>query len=171
MLKPVQLAYHVTDPAQAARDCALAHGWGPFYLIEHIPLASCLYRGRPATFDHSSAYGQAGEMMIEFITQHDDAPSAVRDVYRATERGLHHVAHFVPDLAAALAHYNAAGLATAMEAATADGVTFAMVDATASLGHMLELYEPVAALEQFYGYVRRKSQGWDGRDPVRRITL
>ena len=77
----------------------------------------------------------------------------------------------MPDLPASLAHYNNAGLATAMEAATADGVTFAMVDATASVGHMLELYEPVAALEKFYGYVRRKAQGWDGHDPVRRISL
>jgi len=171
VLKPVQIAYHVADPAAAARESAALHGWGPFYLLEHIPLASCVYRGAPSAFDHTSAYGQAGELMVEFITQHGDAPSVVRDVYAAGETGLHHVAHFVPDLAAALSHYDEAGLPTAMRAATADGVTFAMVDATATLGHMLELYEPVPALVQFYGYVRRKSQGWDGRDPVRRIAL
>ena len=171
MLKPVQLAYHVADPAQAALDAAGLHGWGPFYLLEHVPLSRCVYRGSPAQFDHSSAYGQAGEFMIEFITQHDDQPSAVRDVFRAEQRGLHHVAHFVPDLGACLERYGRDGLTTAMEASTADGVSFAMVDATATLGHMIEVYEPVPALQQFYAYVRRKSDGWDGSNPVRRISL
>jgi len=171
MLKPVQLAFHVADPAQAALDAAQNHGWGPFFLLEHVPLSRCLYRGSPAWFDHSSAYGQAGELMVEFITQHDDQASAVRDIYRAEQRGLHHVAYFVPDLGASLERYRSNGFATAMEASTADGVDFAMVDAISTLGHMLELYEPVAALQQFYAYVRRKSDGWDGRNPVRRINL
>lgn len=171
MLKPVQIAYHVTNPAEAALDSAERFGWGPFFLLEHVPLSRCLYRGAPATFDHSSAYGQAGELMVEFITQHDDQPSAVRDVFSAAQRGVHHVAHFVPNLGASLEHFQARGLATAMEASTADGVAFAMVDTTATLGHMLELYEPVAALQQFYAYVRRKADGWDRRNPVRRISL
>ena len=64
MRSPVQLAYHVPDAAQAARDFARQFGWGPFYLMEHIPLAACVYRGQPAVFDHTSAYGQAGEMMV-----------------------------------------------------------------------------------------------------------
>ena len=58
MRSPVQLAYHVPDAAQAARDFSRQFGWGPFYLMEHIPLAACVYRGQPAVFDHTSAYGQ-----------------------------------------------------------------------------------------------------------------
>ena len=44
-----------------------------------------------------------------------------------------------------------------------------MVDSSAELGHMLELYEPGEALRRFYAYVRRAAQDWDGRDPVRRL--
>jgi catechol 2,3-dioxygenase-like lactoylglutathione lyase family enzyme len=168
-LRPVQLAYHVPDPARAAAEAAAAFGWGPFYLFEHIPLMRVRYRGVPATFDHTSAYGQAGELMIEFITQHDDSPSVLRDVYPAGQSGVHHVAHFVPDLRAAVAALAASGAPVALEAATADGVEFAMVDTVATLGHMTELYEPVPDLVRFYAYVRHKSQQWDGRDPVRRL--
>jgi len=167
-LRPVQIAYHVPDPARAAAESAAAYGWGPFFLFEHIPLAEVRYRGAPARFDHTSAYGQAGELMVEFITQHDDTPSVLRDLYRRDQTGVHHVAHFVPDLGGAIAALAARGAPPALAARTADGVAFAMVDTVATLGHMTELYEPVPALTRFYDYVRRKSRDWDGRDPVRR---
>jgi hypothetical protein len=166
-LRPVQIAYHVADPARAAAASAAAYGWGPFFLFEHIPLAKVRYRGAPARFDHSSAYGQAGDLMVEFITQHDDSPSVLRELYARDEVGVHHVAHFVPELGAAIA---ALGGAAALEAETADGVAFAMLDTMAALGHMTELYEPAPALRRFYDFVRRQSVGWDGRDPVRRLA-
>ena len=169
-LKPVQIAYHVPDPEAAAHRYAEQFGWGPFFLLEHIPLASCLYRGRPGTFDHSSAYGQAGELMIELITQHGEARSALRDMYAAGESGIHHVACFVPDLASALTEFRARGVEIALEARTTGGVDFAMVDTRADMGHMFELYEPRAELQRFYDFVRRKAQGWDGSEPLRKLT-
>ncbi len=169
--KPVQVAYHVPDPEAAARKHSAQLGWGPFFLMEHIPLAHCLYRGTPSAFDHTSAYGQAGELMIEFITQHDDEPSALRDLFRHHESGLHHVACFVPNLALSLAELRALGIAIALEARTSTGVEFAMADRSADLGHMLELYEPGHDLRRFYSFVRRAAEVWDGRDPVRRLNV
>lgn len=167
---PVQIAYHVPDPAAAAVRYASTFGWGPFFLMEHIPLERCLYRGQPSVFDHTSAYGQAGPLMIELITQHDEAPSALRDMYAADETGVHHVAYFVPNLREALDTFRSRGLEVALDARTSGGVEFAMVDARAEVGHMLELYEPRPDLQRFYDYVRRKSQGWEGADPLRRLT-
>lgn len=167
-LRPVQIAYHVPDPAAAAERCAREFGWGPFVLLEHIALERSLYRGTPTPFDHTSAYGQAGETMVELITQHNDAPSALRDLYAPHETGLHHVACFVDDLPAALDRYRARGMAIALEARTRTGVDFALVDARATLGHMLELYEPVGELRRFYDYVRKCADGWTGERPVRR---
>lgn len=137
--------------------------------MEHIPLERALYRGRPAVFDHSSAYGQAGDVMVEFITQHNEGPSALRDLYGPRQTGLHHVACFVPDLAAAVAEARGRGQVPALEARTTTGVEFVMLDAVAELGHMIELYEASDALAKFYAFVRRKAEGWDGRDPVRRL--
>jgi len=168
-LAPVQIAYHVPDPAVAAETFARDFGWGPFFLMEHIPLERSLYRDRPQTFDHSSAYGQAGPVMVELITQHDNAASALRDMYAAHESGLHHVACFVPSLTAALAGYRERGVAIALDARTQTGVDFAMVDLTATLGHMLELYEPGPDLLRFYAYVRKCADNWDGSRPLRHL--
>lgn len=167
--RPVQIAYHVADPARAARDCARDFGWGPFFLFEHIPLARCVYRGRPAAWDHSSAYGQAGDLMVELITQHDDTPSVLRDSFTRETVGVHHVAHFVDDLAAALAAARKAGVEVALEASTATGTEFAMLDLRARLGHMVELYAPDGGLAKFYRHVARAAEGWDGTEPLRTI--
>ena len=168
-IRPVQLAYHVPDPAAAAQRAAADYGWGPFFLMEHIPLEWARHRGREAVFDHSSAYGQAGEMMIEFISQYDDAPSALRDMYPADGFGIHHVATFVPDVRAAAGAYVAHGYELALEARTSTGVEFTMVDTRARFGHMLEIYEPGGGLAKFYEFVRKASVGWDGRDALRRL--
>jgi hypothetical protein len=168
-LKPVQVAYHVPDPEAAAESFAREFGWGPFFLMEHIPLERSLYRGRPEAFDHSSAYGQAGDVMVELITQHNDGPSALRDLYARDQTGLHHVAYFVTDLTAALDEFRSRGAAIALDARTATGVDFAMVDLSASLGHMLELYEPGEDLRRFYAHVRKSADGWDGSRPLRRL--
>jgi catechol 2,3-dioxygenase-like lactoylglutathione lyase family enzyme len=168
-LIPVQIAYHVPDPERAAHAYARSFGWGPFFLFEHIPLSRCIYRGAPATFDHSSAYGQAGELMVELITQHDDTPSVLRDLYARDGVGVHHIAHFVPNLAEALDQARASGSEIALDACTATGTRFAMLDATRELGHMVELYEAAGDLLKFYRYVRRAAQGWDGTEPLRRL--
>jgi hypothetical protein len=168
-LQPVQVAYHVPDPATAAERFAAQFGWGPFFLMEHVPLEHSLYRGQPAAFDHSSAYGQAGPLMVELITQHNDGPSALRDLYAPDATGVHHVACFVPDLAASLRGYRDRGYAVALEARTRTGIDFAMVDLSATLGHMLELYEPVPDLQRFYAHVRGSAGGWDGARPLRRL--
>jgi catechol 2,3-dioxygenase-like lactoylglutathione lyase family enzyme len=167
----VQVAYHVPDPIAAARDYALKFGWGPFFYFEHIALSSCLYRGAAARFDHSSAYGQAGDLMIELITQHDDTPSVLRDLYAANSVGVHHVARFVPNLPEALARANADGVEVALDACTATGTRFAMLDTSKQLGHMIELYEGVGDMLRFYRFVRRAAEGWNGADPLRHMAL
>lgn len=168
-LGAAQIAYHVADPAQAAVECARRFGWGPFYFLEHISLASCSYRGLPSQFDHSSAYGQAGDLMVELITQHDDAPSVIREAYARHETGIHHVAHFVPDLPNAIQHFSTQGGSIVMDATTVEGVRFVMMDVPL-LGHYLELYEPTPALTRFYGYIKKKSIDWNGVDPLRRLN-
>lgn len=137
--------------------------------MEHIALTYSRYRGTERPFRHSSAYGQAGKLMVELISQEDDEPSALRDMYRRHESGLHHVACFVTDLSAACKAYAAAGFAMALEARTITGVDFVMIDTRESLGHMLELYEPCQPLTQFYDYVAHKAQSWDGTRPVRAL--
>ena len=159
------------DPERAARDFSRQFGWGPFFYFEHIALSSCHYRGLPAVFDHGSAYGQAGDRMVELITQYDDSPSVLRDLYPAKASGVHHMAYFVPSLPQALLDAEERGLEVALDATTATGTRFAMLDATPLLGHMIEVYEGTGDLLKFYRYVRRAAEGWDGTDPLRRLNF
>ncbi len=165
----VQFAIHAPSIEALARRWSHDMGAGPFYLLERIALAKSFYRGAPARFDHSSAYGQLGDIMIELIHQHDDAPSAVRDMFAAHETGLHHAAIFVDAIDAAIGEAARRGMPIALDAATADGVRFVMADARAQHGCMLEFYEPSDALRKFYAFIRRKSVGWDGNDYLRKL--
>lgn len=119
-------------------------------------------------FDHSSAYGQCGDVMIELVVDHTTGPSPVTDVVGAGGVGLHHMAHFVDDLETAQAALVDRGWPEILLASTSSGVAFAFHDATASLGHMIELYEGVSGLRGFYARVLEASIGWDGTDPIRR---
>jgi hypothetical protein len=44
-----------------------------------------------------------------------------------------------------------------------------MVDLVASSATWSSSTSTRDALAKFYAYVKRKSEGWDGRDPVRRL--
>ena len=165
----VQVAIHAPNLEAAAAHWA-QHGAGPFHLLEHVALTSCLYRGAPAAFDHSSAYGQMGDIMLELIHQHDDRPSAVRDMYDARTPGPHHAAIFVDDLDIAVSAATARGFPLALDAVSTAGLRFAMADARPACGVMLEFYEPSDALMKFYSFVRRKSVSWTGDEPLRKLS-
>lgn len=164
---PVQIAYAVDDAKAQARRFAADFGAGPFFVREHIPLLEVVHRGRPARFDHTSAYGQWGSVMVELVEDHGTGPSVVRDLYPPGHSGLHHLAYFVADPARTIEHLGACGFELAMTATTPGGVQFHFVDAVATLGHMLELYQPSERLLGFYRHVADAAQGWDGADPVR----
>jgi catechol 2,3-dioxygenase-like lactoylglutathione lyase family enzyme len=166
---PVQIAYAVPDAEAAAERWASELGVGPFFVRSHIPVVDVVHRGQPANFDHTSAYAQWGAAMVELVQDHGDGPSAIRDMYGPAESGLHHLAFIVPDLDLAVRHLLDLGYSLAQSARTAGGIVFHFVDAVARLGHMLELYERDQRLLEFYAEVRTAADGWDGRDPIRRI--
>jgi hypothetical protein len=172
-LPPRQIAYFVPDIRAAALTHHRQFGSGPFFVVEHIALARSEHRGMAQPLDHSSAYGQWGALMVEFVQQHNPDPSAYHDLYPhgSGKAGLHHVACFVESLDAAITECAAAGMPLAHYAETATGTPFAFVDASASLGHMLELYQPGPGLTGFYAMVAAAAQGWDGKDPIRTVTL
>lgn len=167
-----QIAWFVPDILAAARAHHAAFGSGPYFLFEHVPLAWSEHRGTRVMHDHSSAYGQWGDVMVEFVMQHGDDPSAFHDLYPpdSGSQGLHHLAVWVDDLDAAVADLGAQDMPLAQLSQTAIGTRYAFVDAVSTLGHMLELYEPNDQLTGFYAMVRDAAQGWDGSDPIRKLN-
>jgi len=159
---PVQIAYAVRDVVAAAGRFAAATGAGPFFVNRHIALASARVFGEPASFDHSSAYGQWGDVMVELVEEH--TPPLVEP-----GSGVHHLAFFVDDTATAVARCVDGGWPEVLWAETAAGFPFAFCDARRDLGHFVELYSPTDRLRGFYAMVRDASLGWDGTEPVRML--
>jgi hypothetical protein len=150
---PVQIAYGVTEVHDAAARFRKSFGAGPFVFAEHIALASSTIRGEPAPFDHSSAYGQWGPLMVELVAEH--TPPLV-----APGSGVHHVAFMVERLGDAIDWCGSQGWPELLHAVTVgrdgqDGQEFAFVDARHEVGHLVELYERSERLVGFYAHVAR----------------
>lgn len=160
---PVQIAYAVDDVESAAARW-VERDIGPFFVRQHIEVVNARLRGRPGVFDHSSAFAQWGEMMIELIQQHDGGTDPI-----VGSSGIHHVAHFVDNVADASAILRDSGRPEVLYGETSTGMPFAFHDALAERGHLIEIYERTPALSRFYEMVRAAAVGWDGSDPVRRL--
>lgn len=166
-----QIAFYVPDAREAARAHAEAFGSGPYYVAEHIPMSLARYRGKPGVFDHSSAYGQWGEVMVEMVQVHSKEPSVFSDLYPDGRTGFHHIALIVDNLADAMKRFEAAGFAEAFYGEVAPGAGFAMMDAVERFGHFIELYEPSPPLLAVYHRVENAAINFDGSDPVRDFAL
>lgn len=160
---PVQIAYAVDDVERAARRWT-SHGVGPFFVRGHIDVTNARIRGRPARFDHSSAFAQWGDVMVELIHQHDPGTAPI-----VATAGIHHVAHFVDDFAGATASLTAAGFGEVLYAETTTGMPFAFHDGLDERGHLIEIYECTPSLARFYAMVRDSARGWNGTDPIRHL--
>lgn len=168
-----QVAFFVDDVRNAARAHHAAFGSGPFFVADNIPLARAVHRGVTRELDHSSAYGQWGEVMIEFVQQNNPGPSPFRDIYPegSGRWGMHHAAVFVDDVDTELARLATLGAPCALRAEMTDGFVFAFADTTATLGLMTELYAPVPVLVDFYAMVAQAAQDWRGSDPINTIRF
>jgi hypothetical protein len=162
-----QIAYFVDDIEAAAARMYTTVGAGPFFVVKNIQLSRAIHRGESSLFVHSSAYGQWGEVMLELVQQESAGPSPFRDLYQPGETGLHHLATIVPNQQEAYAAYQSAGFEIATIAETTGGTEFAFVDAIASLGHFIEVYERAEPLIQFYDMVKAASHDWRGDNLLR----
>lgn len=166
-----QIAYFVPDAVEAARNHNRFYGSGPYYVVPKIPLTTCLYYGEPSHFVHTSAYGQWGEVMVEFVQQDSPERSCFTDLYPDGRQGMHHIALIVDDLKQAMEGFEGAGYPAALYAEVTPGQGFAMMDCVAELGHFIELYEPTEALLGVYDLVRSSAQNWDGTDVIRDFSF
>jgi hypothetical protein len=167
----VQIAYYVQDVEKAARKAHQVFGTGPFFIYKNIELVDVSYRGQKSVLDHTSAYAQAGPVMIEFTQQNNDAQSTFTDMYGDGEEGFHHVAIFVNDVKEEMSRLRDRGCETVTHYFTRDGnVEVAFADTRSILGHMVELYRPVDALTRFYAAVASSVEKWDGEELFRYIN-
>jgi hypothetical protein len=149
-----QEAYLVNDVELAAQRWNELFGAGPFVIVPHHRTDRFDYRGTAHEADVSYAFGYLGDMMIQFIQQHDDTPSIYRDMYAEGEEGFHHVGVLVHDFEAEFARLESMGFQCATRL-YADRVDAAYFDTRAVTGGFTEIHgDPPHILAAFAGWRR-----------------
>ncbi len=88
-----QEACFVNSIDEAARRWSRAFGAGPFFAARHhrCPEFSC--RGTPQRAGVSCAFGDLGDLMIQFIEQHDETLSIDLELFPRGREGFRHFEH------------------------------------------------------------------------------
>jgi glyoxalase/bleomycin resistance protein/dioxygenase superfamily protein len=161
-----QHAYVVRDLDASAQRWSEMFGAGPFAIREHHVAPQFDYRGSDVQADVSYAFGYLGDLMVQLIQMHDDAPSIYREMYGRDEEGFHHVACLVHDFAAARQHFLDLGFALACQLWTG-GVDAAYFDTRAVTGGFTEIHgDPPYILETFAAWRQAHVDHRPGEDPI-----
>lgn len=163
-----QQAYLVNDLEEAIVSWNRLLGAGPFVTTEHHRTDRFDYRGTDHEADVSYGFGYLGDMMIQFIVQHDDTPSIYRDMFASGETGFHHIGVLVNDFEAEASRLEAMGFACATRL-YADGVDAAYYDTREVNGCFTEIHgDPPHILGAFAQWRRAHELAKPGDDPFLR---
>jgi hypothetical protein len=169
--EPHHYAYVVDDIEGTVNRLVDQLGAGPFFLVESVPLENVLSRGEPAEFVHNSAFGCCGDGAVELIEAVRLAPERVKKAFSAPWPRIHHVAYAVPptgvaDLRGSLEER---GLPQYLSSQLGE-VDTTLHDASATLGHDIEIHVDSEGLRDFFEMVRGGAEGWDGSEPLRPVA-
>jgi len=165
----MQIAFVPKDFDATVRHWTETMGVGPFFLLEHVGLLNTKHQGVPSEIDFSIAIAYWGDIQVELVQQHNNAPSIYKTWLDEGREGLHHVCILVDDLAKARAVCAAAGATVAQEADVPGGGAVIYVDTGGGPGSILEILQPPQSSLDGFAYIREQCRQWDGTDPLRRL--
>jgi len=163
------VGYVVEDLPRDVTRFAAATGAGPFHAMEHIVFDEVTYHGELAVYDHSSAFGAWGPIIVELTQVHDVQPAGLGYALVPAGGGVGHVAWLAESLEAEVTRLKDAGL-TPFHAGRTGPASAVWFDGGPLLGHPIEVLEQRDELLGFYALVRQAAAGWDGSDPYRPMT-
>jgi methylmalonyl-CoA/ethylmalonyl-CoA epimerase len=168
--EPHHYAYIVEDIEATVNRLADQLGAGPFFLIENVPLEDVLSCGEPADFVHNSAFGYCGAGAIELMEPISLAPERVEKGFSAPRPRIQHVAYAVPptEVADLRGSLDKRGVTEYLSSRLGE-VETTLHDASAVLGHDIEIHVDGEGLRDFFGMVRTGAEGWDGLEPLRPV--
>jgi len=164
------VGYVVEDLRSGVERFAAATGAGPFFAMEHMVFDEVTYDGRPAVYDHSSAFGAWGPILVELTQVHDAQPAGFADTLTAPGAGIGHVAWLADDLAAESERLQACGL-TPFHAGRASPASAVWFTGGSVFGHPVEVLRRAPEIERFYALVRAAAEGWDGSAEPFRVMI
>jgi catechol 2,3-dioxygenase-like lactoylglutathione lyase family enzyme len=163
-------AYVVEDIEASVARLAEQLGAGPFFLVENVPFENITSRGEPGEFVHHSAFGYCGGGPIELMEVVRLVPERIAGHFSAPRPAVHHVAWAVPraEVEVLRRELEDRGLPEYLSTRLGE-VDSTFHDASASLGHDIEIHVDSQGLHDFFQLVRDGAEGWDGSEPLRPI--
>lgn len=160
-----QEAYFVTSIDAAAQRWAAAFGAGPFFMVRHHRCEEFTYRGTAQEADVSYAFGYLGDLMIQFIEQHDETDSIYREMYSSGEEGFHHAGCLVSDFAGERQRWLDMGFELACEL-YADEVNAAYFDTRELNGAFTEIHGDPPHIMGLFAHWKRAHEARVPSDPA-----
>lgn len=159
-----QQAWVVRDLEAAARRWSEHCGIGPFFVANYTAdrFVDVEYRGRPGQLAMRTAICYAGQLQVELIEPAMASECGYRDTVPAGTEGFHHICFWTDDLDKDIDHYLRQGCSVANKARVKGGPRFAYVDASASLGCMIELLEHSEPLAAVFARWQSQCAAWRG---------
>lgn len=164
----MQLAFCPKDFGAAVRFWTETMGVGPFFMRGPVSFPGLLYRGQPSDISFSLAIAYWGDIQIELIEQHNDAPSIYKDWADKGMEGLHHICIVVDDIHAARAQCVEQGHSIEQELYYEGGGAI-YVDAGGGPGMLTEMVQLSPEQATRFASYQRAAQDWDGSEPLRRL--
>ncbi len=140
---------------------------GPFFRADHVELDHFHYRGQPSEVDLSIALANSGDMQIELIEQHNDAPSPYRDFLDRHGPGLQHYSVWSENFDNDISRFAEEGLTVLVEGQLGNGTRFVYYAGGDDAQPLMEMSDLTPASAGGFQMIREAAARWDGRDPVR----
>ena len=162
----LQQAWVVDDLEQAAQRFSRRLGIGPFFVADYRPemFENALYRGRPTALQMRTAICYTGDVQLELVQPADTGANCYRETVPKGQDGFHHLCFWSQDLATDMAQHLTTGATIAVQGRLKKGPAFAYIDATASIGCMIELLEYSPKLAALFDGWRQRCAAWQGGD-------
>ncbi len=163
----IQIAYTVADIHEGMRHYGDLLRIGPWFLVGPFVPPKGVYRGATTKMQVSLALAFTGQLMIELIEQHDEAPSVFRETLKARgAHGFHHWAIGARDFETTATQYRSRGYQEAFSDLAPMGFRVVYFDTSRDLPGMLEIIEMNADAEQGFHTMYQAAQEWDGKTHI-----
>lgn len=166
-----QNGYVVRDIQAALKHWIEVIGVGPWFINERFPFIGFEYKGQPSDPHCTLAFANSGSLQLELIQQRNDAPSMFKDFIDAGNEGLQHVAYWPEDLDALVDPMLKQGYSIGQTAQVGEMGRFVYLETEAHPGTVIEISHLTPRRKAVFDKVREASEGWDGGDPIRDISV
>ncbi|OBG13635.1 glyoxalase [Mycolicibacterium celeriflavum] len=163
-----QIGYVVTDIDRAIESW-LELGVGPWFVMRNLTLAA-RYRGEPCEITQSLALSNSGDMQLELIQQHSEAPSIFTEFLDASGEGFHQFAYWATDFEETMKAVARAGWPVVWSGGEDVGTRFAYVEPPSSPAQVIEIMELNEVTSGMAQFVRDAAENWDGSEPIRVLS-